>query len=547
MESQSSAGEEPGTGANSPGPGQTRRSDSPAQDAQGVTKGAQSRRRRSRPNAEQRAKREQGSEEAPRPEPSSNPPPRRRRPVKRTTSEEDLPVRVVMESAIAEGAEGGSKSRRRVAQRAPRERNGRPVGRYQMVVHVSGDVTQIAILEGRTLIQHYVSRASDNQFNISGNIYLGRVSNVLPGMEAAFVDIGTNKNAVLYRGDVRYDRDDLESFDRNVRIEQLLRPKQVVVCQVVKNPIAQKGARLTQEVSLPGRFAVLLPGGGSFGISKRLSDDERRRLRKILEEVSPEGFGVILRTAAEGTSKEELQRDVDRLLAAWRKIEERSRQQHAPALLYQEPMAAVRVIREEFNREFRAVVIDDAALHEEVASYVAAISGELADRVEFYDPSVEPLAIFERFHIHEQLQKVLEHKVWLPSGGSIVIDRTEALTVIDVNTSKNVGSVSLEETIHRNNLEAVEEIAYQLRLRDIGGIIVIDFVDMLEAQNREDVMRAFRAALGRDKTRTHVYEMSALGLVQLTRQRIAEGLVEALSEQCPTCGGAGYIVDTSIS
>ena len=479
------------------------------------------------------------AEGAARPQERAPRPPRRK-------AEQAAPVQMVVDTRLADSIEAGPKSKRRLASRAPRERRGKPVGRYQLVVHVSGDVTQVAILEGRSLVEHYVSRASDNQNSISGNIYLGRVANVLPGMEAAFVDIGTNKNAVLYRGDVRFDRDDLESFDRSVRIEQLLRPKQVVVCQVVKNPIAQKGARLTQEVSIPGRLAVLLPGGGSFGISKRLPDDERKRLRKILEEVSPEGFGVILRTAAEGASRDELQRDVGRLVETWRRIEEMAQSQHAPALLYQEPASAVRVIREEFNREFRSVVIDDRTLHEEVLAYVSAISPELSDRVEYFDPVAEKISLFDRYHVHEQLHKVLDHKVWLPSGGSIVIDRTEALTVIDVNTSKNVGTVSLEETIHRNNLEAVEEIARQLRLRDIGGIIVIDFVDMMEAQNREDVMRAFRAALNRDKTKSHVYEMTQLGLVQLTRHRISEGLVEALSETCPSCGGSGYIVDTNL-
>jgi ribonuclease E len=456
------------------------------------------------------------------------------------------PVQMVVDEPLADSLESGPRNKRRIAQRAPRERRGRPIGRYQMVVHVSGDVTQVAIVEGRTLIQHFVSRASDTQYNISGNIYLGRVANVLPGMEAAFVDIGTNKNAVLYRGDVRYEREDLETFDRSVRIEQLLRPKQVVICQVVKNPIGQKGARLTQEVSLPGRFAVLIPQGTTFGISKRLPEDERKRLRKILDEVAPEGFGLILRTAAEGASKEELQRDVNLLVKTWSQIEEMARSAHAPALLYQESAAAVKVIREEFNREFRNIVIDDRALYHEISTYVNSISPELADRVKYFDPEEEQISLFDRYHIHEQLHKALERKVWLPSGGSIVIDRTEALTVIDVNTAKNVGTVSLEETILRNNLEAVEEIARQLRLRDIGGIIVIDFVDMLDPENRDSVMKAFRSALSRDKTKTHVYEMSQLGLVQLTRHRVSEGMVEALSQTCPTCGGNGYVIDMKL-
>ena len=453
------------------------------------------------------------------------------------------PVVYSVPDQLADAIEFGSQSDRRANQRVGRQRNGRPVGRYLMCVQLRDDVTQIAILEGRTLIEHYVARESDNQYSIDGNIYLGRVTNVLPGMEAAFVDIGTSKNAVLYRGDVRFERDDIEVGDRNVRIEQLLRPRQTVICQVTKNPIGSKGARLTQEVSLPGRFVVLIPNSNSYGISKRLPDDERKRLRKILDDVKPEGFGVIVRTAAEGSSPDELRRDVARLKEIWDKIETRARLAHAPTLLYREPQVALRVVREEFNRNYRGIVIDDFELYEEVVSYVSAISPELADRVEYYDNSTTQIPVFESYHVHEQLHKALERKVWLPSGGSIVIDRAEALTVIDVNTGKNVGTVSLEETIHRNNLEAVEEIARQLRLRDIGGIIVIDFIDMLIKENREDVMRAFRAALARDKTKTHVYDMSQLGLVEMTRQRVSEGLVEAFSENCPNCGGRGIIFD----
>ncbi len=453
------------------------------------------------------------------------------------------PVVYSVPEQLANSIEADGSSDRRANQRVGRQRNGRPVGRYLMCVQVKDDVTQIAVLEGRTLIEHYVSRDSDNQYNIDGNIYLGRVTNVLPGMEAAFVDIGTSKNAVLYRGDVRYERDDIENGDRSVRIEQLLRPKQTVICQVTKNPIGSKGARLTQEVSLPGRFVVLIPNSNSYGISKRLPDDERKRLRRILDEIKPEGFGVIVRTAAEGASADELTRDVGRLKEIWEKIETRARMAHAPTLLYREPQVALRVVREEFNRNYRGIIINNSDLFEEVVSYVSAISPELANRVEFYENSDKQIPMFEAYHVHEQLHKALERKVWLPSGGSIVIDRAEALTVIDVNTGKNVGSVSLEETIHRNNLEAVEEIARQLRLRDIGGIIVIDFIDMLIKENRDDVMRAFRAALARDKTKTHVYDMSQLGLVEMTRQRVSEGLVEAFSQTCPNCGGRGIIFD----
>ena len=404
--------------------------------------------------------------------------------------------------------------------RRGRERKGRPVGRYLMAVHVQERATQIAVMEGRSLIEHYVSRPQDDVNQIDGNIYLARVQNVLPGMEAAFVDIGTPKNAVLYRGDVRYDSDDiLDSQEggrgkkNDLRIEQMLKAGQTILCQVTKNPIGTKGARLTQEVSLPGRFVVLIPNSDTYGISKRLSDDERKRLRRILDEVKPAQHGVIVRTAAEGVTTEELRRDVLRLLRQWEQIEALSKRSKAPALLYREPDMAVRVIREEFNKDYRGVVIDDPALYGEVREYVESISPELADRVELYSDENDPLPIFERYHVHEQLHKAIDRKVWLPSGGSLIIERTEALTVIDVNTGKNVGTSSLEETVFRNNLEAAQEIARQLRLRDIGGIIVIDFIDMEIRANREEVIKAFRDALARDKTRTQVFDISELGLV----------------------------------
>jgi ribonuclease E len=393
-----------------------------------------------------------------------------------------------------------------------------------------------------------VSRPQDDVSQIDGNIYLGKVQNVLPGMEAAFVDIGTPKNAVLYRGDVHYDKDDVEGGGKrdDVRIEQLLRPGQTVLCQVTKNPIGTKGARLTQEVSLPGRFVVLIPNSSTYGISKRLPDEERKRLRKVLDEVKPPEHGVIVRTAAENATTDELRRDVARLVRQWKDIDGLAKRSKAPALLYQEPDMAVRVIREEFNREYRAVVIDDRALYDEVKQYVGEISPELADRVEHYDPSVEALPLFERFHVHEQLHKALDRKVWLPSGGSLIIERTEALTVIDVNTGKNVGTSSLEETVFRNNLEAADEVARQLRLRDIGGIIVIDFIDMEIRKNRDEVIRRFRDALSRDKTRTQVFDISELGLVEMTRKRVSEGLVESFSETCPTCKGRGIVFDETL-
>src|SRR5438874_4087942 len=431
-----------------------------------------------------------------------------------------------------------------LAQRRGRERKGRPVGRYLMTVHVRPEATQIGVLEGRALIEHYVSRPQDDATQIHGNIYLGRVQNVLPGMEAAFVDIGTPKNAVLYRGDVQYDPEDVVESGAP-RIEQMLKARQTILCQVTKNPIGTKGARLTQEVSLPGRFVVLIPNSTTYGISKRLADDERRRLRRILDDVRPEGHGLIVRTAAENATPDELRRDVERLLRQWQEIDRLAKRSKAPALLYREPDLAVRIIREEFNREYRGVVIDDRGLYEEVHDYVASLIPELEERVELFEED-EPLPLFERYHVHEQLHKALDRKVWLPSGGSLIIERTEALTVIDVNTGKNVGSSSLEETVYRNNLEAAEEIAGQPRLRDSGGIIVIDFIDMEVKKNRDEVLRVFKGALARDKTRTQVFEISELGLVEMTRKRVSEGLVESFSMECPTCNGRGIILDESL-
>ena len=434
-----------------------------------------------------------------------------------------------------------------LARRSGSHRNGRPAGRYLMVVHQRDDgIAHIAVLEGRTLVEHYVSMPTDDTLSIDGNIYLGRVQNVLPGMEAAFIDIGTPKNGVLYRGDVIYDPADVEGGQRP-RIESVLRNGQSIIVQVTKNPIAHKGARLTQEVSLAGRFVVMVPGQPqTYGISKRLPDDERKRLRQVLDRLRPADAGLIVRTAAEGATEDELERDMLRLNEQWRQISEFAKKAKPGSLLYKEPPLATRLIREEFTKEFRGVVIDDRTLYEEVSSYVDAIAPELADRVERYDAEAENLPIFEKFHVHEQLHKALERKVWLPSGGSLVIERTEALTVIDVNTGKNVGTSNLEETVYRNNLEAAEAVARELRLRDIGGIIVIDFIDMESRSNREAVEEAFREALARDKTRTQVFPISELGLVEMTRKRVSEGLVEVFSTTCPECNGRGFIVDESL-
>ncbi len=433
--------------------------------------------------------------------------------------------------------------------RRGRTRKGRAVGRYMMVVSKRDDATHIAVLEGRTLIEYYVSRPNDDISQIHGNLYLGRVQNVLPGMEAAFVDIGTPKNAVIYRGDVQYDKDDFDGKSGRSdgpKIEQMLKARQTILCQVTKNPIAHKGARLTTEVSLPGRFVVLVPNSDTYGISKRLPDDERKRLRQILDRVRPSNHGLIVRTAAENVTAGEIERDVAGLVQQWTEIEALAKKSKAPSLLYREPDMSVRVIREEFNKEYRGVVLDNQALHDEVSDYVSIITPALADRVEYYDRSKEKLSLFERFHVHEQLHKALDRKVWLPSGGSLIIESTEALTVIDVNTGKNVGSSNLEDTVFRNNLEAAEGIAQQLRLRDIGGIIVIDFVDMENKKNREEVVRVFRAALARDKTRTQVFDISDLGLVEMTRKRIGEGLLESMSQSCPHCEGRGLDIDAPV-
>lgn len=433
-----------------------------------------------------------------------------------------------------------------IERRRGKERNGRPLGRYMMVVQVRKDFTQVAMLEGRSLIEHYVSRPADDSEQIHGNIYLGRVQNVLPGMEAAFVDIGTPKNAVLYRGDVQFDKEDVVEQGPEPRIEHVLQARQLILCQVTKNPIGAKGGRLTQEVSLPGRFVVLIPDSRTYGISKRLPDDERRRLRSILDRVKPDEHGIIVRTAAESATEHELRTDMTRLLAMWEEIKEKSKKASSPTLLYREPPLAVRVIREEFSSDYRGIIIDDRELYDEVRQYIGDFNPEFLDRVEFYDGQAEGLSLFEKQHVHEQIHKALDIKVWLPSGGSLVIEHTEALTVIDVNTGKNVGKTNLEETVFSNNLEAADEIARQLRLRDIGGIIVIDFIDMETRENRRQVLDRFKSALSRDKTRTQVFDISELGLVEMTRKRIGEGLLTNFVDSCPTCEGRGIIVDHSM-
>ncbi len=451
-------------------------------------------------------------------------------------------------SDLGRSALGKTGRRTTGRRRSGRERRGKPVGSYLMCVHVRPHATQIAVLEGRTLVEHFVSRASDDTSQIDGNIYLGRVQNVLPGMEAAFVDIDTPKNAVLYRGDVRYDHEDIETQSSSaLRIEQMLRPGQMIVCQVTKNPIGAKGARLTQEVSLPGRFVVMVPNSSAFGISKRLDDPERQppaadSRRGEARGPRPDRPHCGARGDASKSFATTWRGSAPNGRSSRRKPAERP----TPRLLYREPDLGVRIVREELNNDYRAVIIDDPQLYEQVRDYVAGVNPELVDRIEHYDTEVEPLPLFERYHVHEQLHKALDRKVWLPSGGSIIIERTEALTVIDVNTGKNVGTSNLEETVFRNNLEAAEEIARQLRLRDIGGIIVIDFIDMEVRENRDKVGASLRSALARDKTRAQVYEISELGLVEMTRKRVSEGLVESLSTTCTVCGGRGIMLDESL-
>ena len=406
----------------------------------------------------------------------------------------------------------------------------------QMLVRQVGDRTQIAVLEDKIMVEHYVNRNS----NISyvGNVYLGRVQNVLPSMEAAFVDIGKGRNAVLYAGEVNWDAAGLsDSAPR--KIEHVLKTGQSVLVQVTKDPIGQKGARLTSQISLPGRYLVYVPGGGMSGISRRLPDQERSRLKSILKNLIPEEAGVIVRTASEGASEEELERDVLRLKTQWEDIQEQAENPStsAPSLLYSEPDLTVRVIRDIFNEDFQKLVVQGEEAWDDINNYLGHIAPELVAKIEKWTGTRD---MFVEHRIEEQLAKAFDRKVYLPSGGSLVIDRTEAMIVIDVNTGKFIGKGgNLEETVTKNNLEAAEEIARQLRLRDMGGIIVIDFIDMALESNRDHVLRRLVECLGRDRTKHQVAEVTSLGLVQMTRKRVGQGLIEAFSTTCESCGGRG--------
>ncbi|GHS88824.1 ribonuclease E [Actinomycetota bacterium] len=407
-----------------------------------------------------------------------------------------------------------------------------------MVVREAHGRTQIAVLEDGVLVEHYVSRQA--QLSMAGNVYLGRVQNVLPSMEAAFVDVGKGRNAVLYAGEVNWDAAGLDGQPR--RIEQALRSGDSVLVQVTKDPIGHKGARLTSQVTLAGRYLVYVPGGGMTGISRKLPENERARLKKILREIVPDSAGVIVRTAAEGASEDELRADIVRLQGQWEAIEKKAKSASAPALLQGEPDLAIRVVRDIFNDDFSSLVVEGDEAWDTISGYIGELAPDLAQKVTRWTGQGD---VFAAHRVDEQLAKGMDRKVWLPSGGSLVIDRTEAMTVVDVNTGKFTGvGGTLEETVTRNNLEAAEEIVRQLRLRDIGGIIVIDFIDMVLESNRDLVLRRLVEALGRDRTKHQVAEVTSLGLVQMTRKRVGQGLVEAFSETCEHCNGRGFIVHT---
>jgi ribonuclease E len=501
-----------------------------------------------------------------------------------TESTEDEPEEEP-ESDEDEGEEGGSSSRRRRRRRRSgrsgeteeprpardevtalkgstrleakrqRRREGREAGRRRptlseaeflarreavdrkMIVREKDGLNQIAVLEDGILVEHYVARHT--QTSMVGNVYLGRVQNVLPSMEAAFVDLGKGRNAVLYAGEVNWDAAGMEGQPR--RIEQALKSGDTVLVQVTKDPIGHKGARLTSQITLAGRHLVLVPSGAMTGISRKLPENERARLKKLLKEIVPEGAGVIVRTAAEGASEEQLRADVERLTKQWADIESKAKNaKAAPLLLKGEPELAVRVVRDVFNEDFESLVVSGGGAWETISGYVRDLSPDLAHRMHHWTSERD---VFAEHRVDEQLAKAMDRKVWLPSGGSLVIDRTEAMTVVDVNTGKFTGSGgTLEETVTRNNLEAAEEIVRQLRLRDIGGIIVIDFIDMVLESNRDLVMRRLLECLGRDRTRHQVAEVTSLGLVQMTRKRVGQGLVEAFSTPCEVCNGRGFVV-----
>jgi len=410
--------------------------------------------------------------------------------------------------------------------------------------HEGARYTQIAVLEDGVVVEHFVTSAASA--SLVGNIYLGIVQNVLPSMEAAFVDIGRGRNGVLYAGEVNWEAAGLGGANR--KIEQALKPGDYIVVQVSKDPVGHKGARLTTQVSLAGRYLVYVPGASSTGISRKLPDTERQRLKEILREVVPADAGVIIRTASEGVKEEDIRTDVERLQKRWAEIgataaETTEKKAGAAVALYEEPDVLVKVIRDLFNEDFTGLIVSGDDAWSTITEYVNSVAPELVPRLTRYEPVADGPDVFAVHRIDEQLTKAMDRKVWLPSGGTLVIDRTEAMTVVDVNTGKFTGSGgNLEQTVTRNNLEAAEEIVRQLRLRDIGGIVVIDFIDMVLESNRDLVLRRLTESLARDRTRHQVSEVTSLGLVQLTRKRLGTGLVEAFSSQCPHCAGRGILL-----
>jgi len=441
------------------------------------------------------------------------------------------PTRGLRSSRSRTGRVGGGRRRREDVIIPPRIKD------KVMVITEHGDRDQIAVLEENVLVQHYVTRTGAT--SMVGNVYMARVQNVLPGMEAAFLDIGRGRNGVLYAGEVNYSPEDLEG--PAPRIEQVLKNGQAVMVQVTKDPMGGKGARLTAQISMPGRFLVFVPNANVSGISRRLPDEERTRLKAIMKKVRPDGHGVIVRTAAEGASEEALTADLKRLVREWDDIQKHSKKVKAPAGLYEEPELTVRVVRDLFtDEEFKELVTDSPRVHDKVMAYVRDIAPDLEPKVHLHQGK---LPVFEEYRVVEQIHKALDKKVWLPSGGYLFIERTEAMTIVDVNTGKSVGKTNLEATVANTNLEAAKETARQLRLRDIGGIIVIDFIDMLLEKNKKQVEDTMKEALAIDKTRSQVFEIGPLGLMQVTRKRVSGGLVESFSETCPTCEGRGILVN----
>ena len=508
-----------------PAPAHTGRSGSPERDLDDLDGGRRGRRRRGGSDVEdQREPRE------------SREPRQRQRVVEYITEPKAIKGSTRLEAKKQRRRDGRDAGRRRpVVTEAEFLARRESVDR-KMVVRSKNGRTQIGVLEDGVLVEHYVARNQDA--SLIGNVYLGRVQNVLPSMEAAFVDIGRGRNAVLYSGEV--DWDGVETGNQPRRIELALKPGDRVLVQVTKDPVGHKGARLTSQISLPGRYLVYVPGGSMNGISRKLPDNERARLKRILKEVLPESSGVIVRTAAEGATEAQLTRDVQRLTSQWEHIQKQVENQQAPALLHAEPDLLVKIVRDVFNEDFTKMLIQGEESQGTIRAYLESVAPDLLERVEAYEDDVDP---FDAFRITEQIEKALDRKVWLPSGGSLVIDRTEAMTVVDVNTGKFVGSGgNLEETVTKNNLEAAEEIVRQLRLRDIGGIIVVDFIDMVLESNRDLVLRRLIECLSRDRTKHQVAEVTSLGLVQMTRKKLGLGLLETFSENCEVCAGRGVIV-----